>query len=218
MKLQSNKRKRTLILIAALVGLAVIIGVAAIIIAVNVNAEKQEAENRDIIRGISISAVPAKTVYYVGEVFDPTGAKIQVLTNSSSYTYFVDWNKLTFEGFDSSVANDKLTITVSYKGYSTTFDVKVQEHEHIAPVLTSIEVQNFTTTYSKEEWNKYGPNSTGATIKCIYSDGSVVEDIVLKDKYIYGVADSDVGTTEIIIKYSDGVTTVELPITITITE
>lgn len=216
MKLNTNRRKKLLIALAVVVALAVIVGVVAIIITVNAN--KQEAEDKNIVRGISIASSPAKTVYYVGEAFDPTGTKIQVLTNSANYTYFVDWTQLTFEGFDSSVANEKLTITVSYKGYTTTFNVVVKEHEPETPTLTGIEVYNFETTYPLDEWNKYGPNSTGAYIRCIYSDGSVVEDIVLKDKYIFGVTKlSSAGATEITIKYSDGVTTVETTVEITVT-
>ena len=199
-----------------MVALAVIAGVVAII--VTVNANKQEAEDKNIVRGISIASSPAKTEYYVGEAFDPTGTKIQVLTNSANYTYFVDWKELTFEGFDSSVANEKLTITGSYRGYSTTFNVEVKEHEPETPTLTGIEVYNFETTYPFVEWNKYGPNSTGTYIRCIYSDGSVVGDIILKDKYIFGVTKlSSAGTTEITIKYNDGVTTVETTVEITAT-
>ena len=216
MKLNTNKRKKLLIVLAAVVALSVIAGIVAIIITVNAN--KQEAEDKNIVRGVSIASSPTKTVYYVGEAFDPTGTKIQVLTNSANYTYFVDWDQLTFEGFDSSVANEKLTITVSYKGYTTTFNVEVKDHEPETPTLTGLEVYNFETTYQLEEWNKYGPNSTGAYIRCIYSDGSVVEDIVLKDKYIFGVTKlSSAGATEITIKYSDGVTTVETTVEITVT-
>lgn len=218
MKLNSNRKKKTLIIVLAIVAaLAVIAGAIAIITAVN-NADKQEQDDRNIVRGINIASKPTKTTYYVGEQFDPTGTSVQVLTNSKEYTYFVDSSKLTFEGFDSSVPNDKLTITVSYEGQQATFDIVVKEHESSAPTLTSIEVYNFETTYSLTEWNTYGPNSTGAKIKCIYSDGSVVEGIVLKDKYIFDVTKLNAaGTTQITIKYSDGVTTVELPVTITIT-
>lgn len=217
MKLQRrNNTKIILIVIVAVLALAAIgFGIFAVVSSINA---KKEAEAGKEIQQIIMSSYPDKNIYYVGESFDPKGAKIQVITKASSETSFVDYNQLTFSGFDSSVPSDKVTITVSYKGFTTTFDVVVRERESLSPTLTSIEVYNFETTYSLTEWNTYGPNSTGAKIKCIYSDGSVVEDIVLKDKYIFDVTKlSAAGTTQITIKYSDGVTTVELPVTITIT-
>ena len=219
MKLNNNKRKKTIIIIvvAAIVVLAVVAGIIAIVVSNN-RAQQQEQENRNIIRGISISSNPTKTVYYLGDAFDPTGTRIQVLTNSREYTYFVEWNELTFEGFDSSVTNDKLTITVTYMEYSTTFDIQVKEPETLAPTLESIEVYNFQTTYPLSEWNIYGPNPAGAKIRCVYSDGSVVEDIALKSKYISGYSKLDTaGATQITITYTDGVTTVSTTVEITIT-
>lgn len=216
MKLQKrNNKKIVLLIILAVVVLAAIVsGVVAIISNIN---EKKELEAGKEIQQIIMSSYPDKMVYYVGESFNPTGAKIQVITKGQSETYFVDYNKLSFEGFDSSEVNDAVEIKVSYKGYSTTFTVRVIDFPSSTPVLERIEVYNFTTSYPKSEWNMYGPNSAGARIRCIYSDGSVIEDIVLKDKYIYGVTESDVGTTEITIKYSDGVTTVETTVEITVT-
>lgn len=216
LRLKNDKPKVGLII--GIVALALVL-VLVVLSAVQCSKDKKEEEAKGKeIEGIAIAFRPDKTTYYVGEEFDPVGTQVQVITNSQEYTHFVDWNQLTFEGFDSSVANDKVTITVSYQGYTTKFDVAVKEPQLSTPTLVGIEVYNFETTYSKSEWNTYGPKASGGRIRCIYSDGSVVEDIVLKSKYIYGVVESDVGTTEITVKYSDGVTTVELPITITITK
>lgn len=221
MKLKSQKKSKSIIIIVAILALVLIAAVifGAIYINKMIEEQKQDEENQ-VVRKIAISIVP-KTEYYVGDELDLTGLKIQVIAGTNEYSYFVSYpnSDLVVTGFDSSVANDELPITVSYQGFTATFNVKIKEHASATPVLERIEISdNFQTTYDLEEWNNYGPNTDNVTLTLVYSDGSV-DNVQFKHKHIYGFTNlSAAGTTQITIKYSDGVTTVELPVTITITE
>lgn len=230
MKLVS-KKKKTAMYVAIGIGAAILVALigCGIAIAAALNNFGDAIQNDDkpmIIEGIAIATSPAKTVYYVGESSDFSGTKIYVLTNSNETTYTVGENELIFTGFDSSVANDSLPITVTYiekttnTEYTTTFNVVIKENPSAGPVLQSIRVSDdFQTTYDKTYWNKYGPDTTGKKLICTYSDGS--EQVVsFKYSYCYDV-DLNVqsaGTTQFIVKYTDGTTWVSTTITVTITE
>lgn len=223
MKLKNQNKSKSIIIV--IVALIAIILIAALVIGgiyINKVVEQQKQDEEDqVVRRIAISIVP-KTEYYIGDELDLTGLKIQVIAGTNEYSYFVSYpnSDLLVSGFNSSVANDALPITVSYQGFTTTFNVKIKEHASASPILERIEISdNFQTTYDKGYWNDYGPITKDVKLTLVYSDGSVVENIALKHKYIYGFTQvTSAGTTQITIKYSDGTTTVELPITITITE
>lgn len=211
--LRKDRNKRIILVLIVIIAVVLVATVAFLLIK---NIIKDD--NGDEIIGIQVSYVP-KSEYYVGEAFVPEGTLVQVVTKDTTYAYVVDYYNVSFTGFDSAEPNDELPITVTYKGFTTTFTVKIKEIISAVPVLERIEISdNFKTTYDETRWNEYGPSIAGVTLKLIYSDGSVVENIPLKHKYIFGYTNATVGTTEIIIKYSDGTTLVELPITITITE
>lgn len=218
MKLRKNNKKVKIGLIIGIVALALLL-VLVILGTVQCSKEQKEEEARGKeIEYITIALMPDDTTYYIGEAFDPTGTKIQVVTKSQDYTYFVDWTELTFEGFDSSATNEKLEILVSYEGYTTKFYVVVKEIETTSPILQSIEVYDFQTEYTFKKWNMGGPNTNGAKIRATYSDGSVVEDIIMKDSNIPGYDQLTApGKTYITVQYNDGVTTVETTVEITVT-
>ena len=86
-------------------------------------------DDRVKLTGIEITALPAKTEYLKGEDFDPTGLKIV-----ASYT---DGTSKEINGYTLSKFNKlKLgtqTITVTYEGFTATFNVSVtkSECEHV---------------------------------------------------------------------------------------
>lgn len=209
--------KKKIILIVAL--LLVVVIALAVVIGISIKNKEIEEQNK-AIKGIAISTVP-KLEYYVGDEFDPTGLQIQVVTEHSYYSKFISYPHadITVSGFDSSVAVEKQPITVKYKEYTATFYVTIKEPPVAKPRLQAIEVYDFITTYTLSDWNTYGPNVRGGKITCIYSDGSVEGGVYLKASYIYGWKPLDApGTTEITVKYSDGITSVETTVTITVTE
>lgn len=221
MKLQSKKDKNKKILLIAGIAVAVIV---VILLALFLLAPEGEIlgskQDTDIVR-IVVSNSPAKSTYFVGETFDPTGTRIQAITHNSDYTHFVDYSELTFSGFDSSVANDEVTITVSYKGFTTTFNVKVVELPADDPVITKVEVVDFQSTYTLDNWNTYGPSAYKAYVVFTYSDGSTygsLEETPVKRNYLSGYQKlSAPGTTELTIKYDKDGIKAETTVTITIT-
>lgn len=213
----NNKKKRTKTILIVLAVVAIIAVLGAVFLLINKSNQGDEKEPGDIT-DIQFSAYPNKSTYYVGEEFDPTGVRVQVLTYDYDLSYFVDHTKLTFSGFDSSEVNDALPITVSYKGFTTSFNVKIVPEPDPTPHITDIEVVGLKTEYTLEEWLS-GVRVLGSKLRLIYSDESVVEKNV-QYSMIYGYTQevSAPCSVEITIKYNDNGDLHEIPVTITITE
>lgn len=202
---------RAIIAIVAAVLVIAIIGVTVFFI-LDAKAKEEYAKQPS---QLVISYVP-KADYQVGEAFDPKGIEAQVITNDPKNNYIVNYTDLTFAGFDSSVANDELKITVTYRGLSAEFIVRVREQGSSTRVyLTDMEICNLQTTYTLSDWND-GMNRAGTTLKLTYSDGTVNE-IPLESEHVKNYKKlSEAGTFDLIIRYSDGMMKQET-VTITIT-
>lgn len=216
MKLKSrnkNKGKKTVIITGIV--LAAIVLIALIAVIVGVITYNQQGKEVDYIL---ISSYPDDLVYYVGETFDPTGLQIQVMFKNGESRYINNYSQLTFDGFDSSEPSNEQEITVGYMGYTKTISVVIIELPKPAPTLESIEVYDLQTEYDIEYWNAYGLNIVGSMIRLHYNDGTTEEEYLLS-KYVSGVRMVNApGTLDITVRYSDGVTTVETQVEITITE
>ncbi|MBQ8248046.1 MAG: bacterial Ig-like domain-containing protein [Lachnospiraceae bacterium] len=179
---KKQKRKQTLTIIAVAVLALVVIG-ALVFTFTKVGDIINNGKNPDddtpiVYQGISLVGKPNKLEYMVGEAFDPTGIYVQVIANKQTGTYFVDENNpdLKITGFDSTVPNDALVITVTYKEFSTAFTVKIKEEPTADPTLKSIKLSdNFQTTYTLSKWNSSGPSIRGVNLILVYSDGSEIE-------------------------------------------
>lgn len=219
MKLHSNRKNKIIIAIVAILVLLVVGVTVGVIIS-------KDQENKTIT-GILLSAPPTKTTYEIGEEFDPTGLKIQVIAGNNKYSPFVKYGEpgLTVSGFDSSKATDSQVITVSYKGFTTTFTVKIKDNTP-PPTLVSIEVRDLHTTYTVTRWNKNGPSLANAYLILTYSDGSTkgsYEETPLLWDYVEPLSDVEgAGTTQMVINYTEGegenAVVVSTTVTITITE
>lgn len=186
MRLQTQKQKNVIKLakIAVIVLAIALIITAVVLIVKNISDRKAEEAYNQEVRGISMNSYPVKLLYYVGDEFDPTGIRIQVLTNGQEYTSFVsDIRKMSFSGFDSSVPCEKLTITVTYEGWTTTFDVEIKEEPKPAPTVVDIELYGFKSTYSLEYWNEYGPSFSNAYLILVYSDDTRSDKIWIKGEW-----------------------------------
>ena len=75
-----------------------------------------------VLSSVSVSKMPAKATYFVGDTLDITGLEL-IATYSNGDTEIVT-NGYTVSGFDSSTAGTK-TVTVDYKGKTATFTVEV---------------------------------------------------------------------------------------------
>lgn len=73
------------------------------------------------VSGIEIASLPDKTVYDPGEAFDSKGLVVNALYSDGSKLAVVGY---TVSGYSSTVGTK--TITVSYQGFSASFDVRVR--------------------------------------------------------------------------------------------
>lgn len=80
------------------------------------------------IDSIAISSQPSKSVYYIGDSLDTSGLAIDLYSSDGSKKTVS--SGYTVSGFDSSSAGTK-TVTVSYDGLTTTFNVTVK-----TPIIT----------------------------------------------------------------------------------
>lgn len=222
MKLKSRNNNKTILIVCLAVVAALVIGAVVFML---VSSPAEEQDGKEIVN-ISVDILP-KLTYYVGEEFDPSGARLQVITSDSANSYFINCpnKKVTFSGFDSSKAVDSQVVTVSYEGFTTTITVKIKEVEkpEDKPTLTSIEVCDMPTTYSRDKWNEGGPIIKNAYLKLTFSDGSVVgsyaETPLLYD-YIgpYDTVEEGETVTYLTITYTVRGITQSTTVTITITE
>ena len=220
MKLQSKRnqnKKVVLLILAAIVVLAVV--VALVIGIVSTVQENNKEPAAPVEQEIIIASYPVLD-YYVGDVFNPTGLKIQVITDSNETTYFVDHTKVQISGFDSSVPNEELVLTVTYKTFTTTLTVSIKNPPAAEPTLASIRLSdNFVSSYPLDWWNTYGPSFDKVKLICTYSDGTE-KTVALKSEYCYGINYNleSAGTTEFTVKYSENGIKAECTVTVTITE
>lgn len=83
----------------------------------------EDSGNIVTVTKIEMKSEPSKLSYNVNELLDLTGAKITV-TKSDLSTEDIDVTTSMISGFDSSIAGTK-TVTVTYEGQTTSFDVTV---------------------------------------------------------------------------------------------
>lgn len=162
------RKKRKKLIIAVIIPVAIVLLAALILSLVYINSIKDDT----LINSIRISSLPNKTEYFVGEEFDSTGLRVQVIKVNCDF-YFVEADKLTIEGFDSSKADDSVSIKVKFLDHAVYFDVSVIELPTPPPTLNSVTIENLSkTTYSIGDWNAYNIDLMGSYFLCKYSDGS----------------------------------------------
>ncbi|MBQ9978761.1 MAG: bacterial Ig-like domain-containing protein [Clostridia bacterium] len=218
MKLQNKKNQTTKTVVIAIVAVVLIVLIIGAIFVFGGDNSTPKHNATDIV-GISMSAFP-KMEYYVGEELESKGAKVQVLTYDMTYTSFVEYGSLTFSGFDSSTPVEEQVITVSYKGFTTTFTVTIKEIPQETPNVESFEIFDFKTTITMSDWNEFGPISLirGSTLKIVYSDGTMGDPVYVDPSWVWGYQKvSQPGTFDLTIKYNNDGTLYEKVVTITIT-
>lgn len=94
----------------------------------------------DKITGIEVILSDVKLVYNYGEELDLTGAKVRRVTASGAKCVMENLPKNCVTGYNKNVAGEQ-TLTVSYKGYTTTFKVTV-----LKPVTSLIIDESCKTT------------------------------------------------------------------------
>ena len=85
-------------------------------------------EPSTIVTSLRIVSLPDKTVYAVGELFDPRGLVVEG-RYADGRTRPVPMENLSFRGFDSSGPVDGQVITLLHGGYSAQFSIDVRAQE-----------------------------------------------------------------------------------------
>ena len=72
---------------------------------------------------ISVKSAPAKTEYFIGETFDPTGLVIELVYNNGDREEITSGYTLSVTG---ALTRSDSTITVTYQEFTTTFSITVK--------------------------------------------------------------------------------------------
>ena len=151
---------------------------------------------------IAVTTMPAKTVYKVGEAFDPTGMVVTATYNDNS-TKAVNGYLCTPEVLG---AKDT-TITVTYGSKSTTIPITMNLVKGI-----SVKTLPTKTEYSAGEY--FDP--AGMVVTVVYQDNTTAE---TKDYTFAPMGKLTTETTEVTVSYSgtdgvDGIAPATFPITV----
>lgn len=87
-------------------------------------------------------APPAKTAYFIGESFDPTGMKIVITNRNDPSVKYELTECITVTGFNAAQTGQQ-TVTASLRGLDYTFTVTVSNTPHVRKV----ELSNITINY-----------------------------------------------------------------------
>ena len=225
-------KKQKGIILAAVAGILLVIAIIVTCVIIGVNGDNNSANGGtgddginddglvdDGITNIYVASSPIKNVYYIGDNADYTGLSIFAGNSygGGSYVNYVDNpDAFTITGFDSTTANESLTITVMYAGVSANFTVKVIEKPDAPPILTGIHLDPMPKTeYKVGEKFSY---KTGKIV-CTYDDGSTkVVDLTLNELSGFEGVTKEVGEHVITVKYRENGVTMKTTYTITVTE
>lgn len=131
--------------------------------------------------------LPNKTTYELGEDFDTTG--MTVFAKMSDETTVDISSDVEISGFDSKTAGKK-TITLTWNGLSTSFDVNV-----LAAHVNSLDIRNIRTKYVQGE----AFDMIGVKVIANMSDGTSID--VSNSVNITGFDSTTIGTNTITISY-----------------
>ena len=140
-----------------------------------------------------------KTEYIEGQPLDISNLKVIALYNDGT-SEVIDASMDMISGYDANVIG-KQTITVTYKGKTTTFEINVK-----AKSVTKIEV---TSPNKLEYIEGQGLDLSGGKVKVFYDNGTS-EEISLTDDMISGYDVSIVGKQTITVTYKGKTATFEI--------
>lgn len=110
-----------------------------------IETETQELEV-DTVTKLDIESLPAKTEYSVGDTLDTTGLKLKATCELTPWPAMERevTGDFTCTPMVLNAAGEQ-TITVNYRGETTTFKVHVKSNDTEAPVISDVQVTNVTT-------------------------------------------------------------------------
>ena len=156
------------------------------------------------LTGIDVTSPPTKTVYAIGEDFDPAGMVVDA-TYDDGTTREVPLADLEITGFDSASAGMR-TVTVSYQGHTATTAVTVLDP---AAVLTGIEVATPPTKTVYAVGEDFDP--AGMVVTATYDDG-LTREVPHGDLAITGFDSASAGTRTVTVSYRGHAATVDVTV------
>lgn len=111
--------------------------------------------------GVSVTTRPTKTVYIVGETFDPAGMILTLLWSDGSKEEISDGFTYT----NTKLTENSRTVRITYEGLSTTLNVSV-----VMPEIQSVTVKSEPSRLEYEIGEKF--STGGLTLKVTYVDGT----------------------------------------------
>ncbi len=144
------------------------------------------------LSSIEVSKNPTKTSYFIGSKnLDVTGGKLK-LTYSNGTSEEVDMTADMCSAVDLSTAGTK-TVTVTYQGKTTTFDVKVYDKNATALTLNGVDGKNIVEGTDLD--------LTGMTLDVTYDDSSKDTGIALTPAMIK-YDNKTVGKSTVTVSYA----------------
>ena len=164
-----------------------------------------EVTVKNDIEKIEIKTKPSKITYIKGEALDVTGGIITVLyEDNTSATIPMTSSDIEITGYNRNELGTQ-TITVTYQGQQTTFEVTVKNE------ISKIEVSSkpSKTSYIKGE----NLDLTGGTISAVYQDNtSSIISMTSSDVQITGYDSNQIGNQTVIVTYQGQQTTFEVTV------
>ena len=159
------------------------------------------AEQQKEVESIRLETTPTKRDYFTGEQFDSEGMEVIARWEDGSERVITDY---TISGFNSDAeADEEQTVTVSYKGVSTTFKIQM--------TLTKIEELIIMALPNKVGYQKGESLSTnGLAVQAVYNNGTSQ---TIKDFEISGYDKDLIGVQTITITYQGKTATFTVTVT-----
>lgn len=193
MKLNSRNNNNKKIIILAIAALVVVLVAAAIVFGVGMTN-----------KGITLVSYPNDLYYYQYEKLDLKGLRVQLDRQNDIFNKDLDISELTITGFDSSKVVKEQIVTVSYKGFSTTFKVEIQPLPEAQASVTRIDIDMDDGYELKTVYKEFEPmDLTHMYIIITYSDGTKERIPVTKDM-IDGFDNREVTSTPLRVKVTYG--------------
>ena len=143
----------------------------------------------DLITGFTITTTP-KTAYQYGETLDVNGGKLTVQRGSGDTEIALTSGMVS--GYNSNVLGNQ-TLTVTYGGYTQTYDITVSDY-----------VTGITVTSPSKLTYQYGEllDLTGATLVENYASGLVGTEVTVTSGMMSGYNENTLGSQTLTVTYS----------------
>ena len=143
------------------------------------------------ITGIEVLSKPNKTEYEFGEELNTTGLSLKVFLDNGSEQTITEGFEVS--GYDASTEGPQ-TVTVSYEGFETAFEVTVKEKAP-EPVGIQVTAPDKTTYESGDAFD-----ATGLKVELVYDNDTTKT--LTADEYTVGAVDTLLpGTKSITVSY-----------------